>query len=160
MKITVLFTTFAFVFTATFSLAHAQTKDAIAIRKVLEDEKIGWKRGDIEKITEHYQPHFTGYDGVEKADPREWRILFSDLDEFKDYLEERFSKVEYDLKRTATKTEARNNRAYVVTQEQGKTTHKETEMPREFDHFNFWMLEKVDNEWKITGFVFKFAVPE
>ena len=70
MKITVLFTTFVFVFTATFSLAHAQTKDAIAIRKVLEDEKIGWKRGDIEKITEHYQPHFTGYDGVEKADPR------------------------------------------------------------------------------------------
>lgn len=131
----------------------AETTETIAIREVFAKEVTGWKRGDVDLTISAYAPYFTGYYGAESEDPALWRVCLSNLDQLEARLTEEFSKIRYDIYRVPVYFHVIANKALVVTEESGTRTDRATGVSDEFAYINLWMLAKIEERWKITGFV-------
>jgi len=152
------------VFWATF--AAAEDQNTIAIRRTLDNELTGWRRGDVNLITSQYTPYFTGYDGQVQVDPRKWAFLWSGgtvrktgLEEFTAYVEKRLTGRRYDTARSIKHIEVRGDRAAVVTEETGTVTHQGTGERMAIKQYNYWVLNKIDDKWKITTLVVNVGPP-
>ena len=135
-----------------------ETPDTILIRKTLGDEATGWRTGNLRQIVALYESPFTGYESYGSPDPKAWRVRFRDLDEFEEFCKEALSRTRYDISRTPLYFDIRavgKDEAIVVAEEVGFRIERGEggQKAAISDTTQLWMLEKVDEEWKITGFV-------
>ena len=136
----------------------AETPDTILIRKTLGDEATGWRTGNVRQIVYQYASSFTGYESYGSPDPKAWRVRFGDRRDFEAFCKEALSKTRYDISRTPLYFDIRaveKDRAIVVAEETGfRIARKEGgQKTAVHEAAQLWMLKKVDEEWKITGFV-------
>jgi len=133
----------------------AETTETIAIREVFAREATGWKRGDVDLSISTYAPYFTGYYGAESEDPALWRVCLSDLDQLEARLTEEFAKMRYDIYRVPVYFHVIADKALVVTEESGTRKDRATGAEDVFAYINLWMFAKIEDRWKITGFVYR-----
>ncbi len=136
----------------------AETPDTILMRKTLGDEATGWRTGNVRQIVSQYASSFTGYESYGSPDPRVWRVRFGDRKEFEAFCKEALSQTRYDISRTPLYFDIRaveKDKAIAVAEEAGfRIARKEGgQKVTVRDTSQLWMLKKVDEEWKITGFV-------
>ena len=136
----------------------AETPDTILIRKTLGDEATGWRTGNVRQIVSQYASSFTGYESYGSPDPKAWRVRFGDRKEFEAFCKEALSETRYDISRTPLYFDIRavqKDKAIAVAEENGFRIDRAEEGRKTAlsDTTQLWMLEKRDEEWKITGFV-------
>lgn len=140
---------------AVVSSVSGETPDTILMRKTLGDEVTGWRTGDLDLILSAYVPEtFVGHEGHGRMDPTTWRVSFSTLDEFRAFCKERLANVKYAVSRNPLYFDVRGDWAWVVTEDEGTRMDRATGVKTAFrDTTELWMLEKIQDEWKITRFV-------
>ena len=136
---------------------QAGASDGDGLEQVIRKEMEGWNASDVGKIMSGVASYFTGYEAYGKADLKTWKVMFRDPDEWKAFCKKRLSRTTYELSREVVSTDIRGDKALVVVEESGTTTHRETERKIASKHRDLWMLAKIGGDWKITGFIKRFG---
>ena len=132
------------------------------IAKMLEetDAKV-WNQGDIGGILSRYSDDdFVGYSGEGGINLGAWKVYFHDIEDFKDFLKNRFSRTSYKVNREVIYNHTKGRQAVILTKESISTTHKETKQNRKLERYTLWTLAKSGNKWQITSFYLNVGLPE
>ena len=132
----------------------AETAETILIRQVLEKDRSGRRRGDIELTLSKYdEERFVHYAGGGLIDPLGWRVQHEDLASYSDALEKDLRTNRYDIQRGATLISVRLNKAFVTTVDSGRLIDRASGAVRPFAITRLWTFRKEEDEWLVTGLV-------
>jgi len=138
---------------AATSLHAAETPETILIRKSLNDDKFGRRRGDVDLVLSAYAENIVVYEGNNTIDPKGWSVLYENLPAFKASIQEDLKIHRYELERTVPFILVREKKAIVTTQDSGRVINPQTGESSLLKTESFWFFSKIEDTWKATSFV-------
>ena len=131
----------------------AETPETLLIRRSLDNDKFGYRRGDLELALSAYADNFVVYQGNNTADPRGWSVLHEDKEAFAQALATDFEKYRYEIERTVPLITVREKKAIAATLDSGLVINRQTEASQPLKVRCFWTFNKVEDEWLATALV-------
>lgn len=132
-----------------------------AVSKSLKTEAEGWTSSDVGKVLSVYASNgFVGYEAYGKNTPTTCKVTFKDFDEWKTFCTKRLDRIQYTVSSKTVYVDIEGDQALAVTQQAGKAVHREIGTALTFDDYDVWMLKRVGDRWRITGFIRRFLLPE
>jgi ketosteroid isomerase-like protein len=129
------------------SLQAAETPETLLIRRVLDNNKFGIRRGDAELALSGFAEKLVVYDAHQSPAPQAWTIEHESLDLFAAELETDLKARRYAVDRLVPIITVRGDKAIATTIDSGQVIDRASGTAMPFIMKRFWIFQKTENEW-------------
>ena len=131
----------------------AETPETVLIRRALDNEKFGIRRGDLDLALSAFAPQVVVYDGNDNADPRGWTVRHEAREAFVQALTAALQQNQYEMERSVPFIHVNGVKAIVTTVDSGRVVDRQQSTSRPLYDRRLWTFVKQEDEWLATAFV-------
>jgi hypothetical protein len=135
--------------------ASTAAPDGIAdadVAQALADEAAAWNSGSPGEVAGFAAEEFIAVESKFSSNPALWMITFADRDEYREWLDERLTRVSYTVNREVlhVRVSADGNEAVAVTRDQVRADHVAGSAVHEQERHTYWLLQRRTGDWVAT----------
>ena len=132
-------------------------QEAQQVVELLMDEAGAWSDGSASGITGAADEAFVAVESKFSSNPAEWLIMFTDRDEYGEWLDKRLERVDYTITREVihVSTGADGREAVAVSRDQVRAAPLAGDAVYEQERLNYWLLHKKGGDWVVSWVFWK-----
>ncbi|MBT5058740.1 MAG: hypothetical protein HOM68_19515 [Gemmatimonadetes bacterium] len=127
------------------------------VAQMLRDEAAAWTDGSAGDAAGVVDEEFVAVESLFSANPAKWLIVFGDKDEYREWLDERFERLDYNIEREILHVAvgAAGGEAVAVTRDQIRATPNAGSSAHEQERVSYWLLQQQGGNWVVTWVFWK-----
>lgn len=139
-------------FLVPLAIQAAETPETVLIRRALDGDKFGRRRGDADLVLSTFAEYFVVYDAQSSPDPRRWKVRHAGRDAAAAAIRTDLKAYRYDIERLVPFIQVRGAKAIATTVDSGRVIDRSSNEARPYTRRQLWMFTKVEDRWLATAF--------